>query len=84
MNWPSERSGDKVPFTHLFRGWNWAFNIGDGNLNRKSNSPETMSHKSTFQSVEELSSLLPLRFQLHVCVHVCVCVYMYSQEDHLK
>ena len=50
--------------THLFLGWNWALRMGDGNRNLRSISPEAMSQSRTFQSVEELSSFRPLRFQL--------------------
>lgn len=53
---------DTVPY--MFLGWYWAFSTGDWNLNLMSISPVAMSHSNTFQSVEELSSLVPLRFQL--------------------
>lgn len=50
----------------MFLGWNWTFIIRDWNLNRTSISPEAMSHSNTFQSVDELRSLVPFRFQLKV------------------
>lgn len=54
---------------HVFLGWNWAFRTGDWNRNLTSISPVAMSQSSTFQSVEELRSLAPLRFQLQASDH---------------
>lgn len=51
-------------FPYVFLGWNWALRTGEGNRNLRSISPEAMSHSSTFQSVEELSSFRLLLFQL--------------------
>lgn len=53
-----------VHAVYLFLGWNWALRTGDGNRNLRSISPEAISQRSTFQSVEEESNLCPLRFQL--------------------
>jgi len=53
-------------FPYVFLGWNWALRTGEGNRNLRSISPEAMSHSSTFQSVEELSSFRLLLFQLCV------------------
>ena len=51
-------------WTHESRGWNWARRTGEGNRSRRPTSPDATSHNMTFQSVEELSSWCPLRFQL--------------------
>ena len=53
-----------VHCTHRFLGWNWDLRTGDGNPNLRSISPDTISQRSTFQSVEDESSLCPLLFQL--------------------
>lgn len=50
--------------TYVFLGWNCALRIGEGKWKRRSISPVEISQSRTFQSVEELSSLRPLRFQL--------------------
>ena len=45
-------------------GWNCARRTGEGKRRRRSISPLATSHNITFQSVEELRSLHPERFQL--------------------
>ena len=42
-----------------FRGWNWTFNTGDGNLNRWSLSPVRTSHTETVLSVDVETILCP-------------------------
>ena len=55
---------DSSSTLYLFRGLNCTFITGEGNWNRTSISPLATSHKNTSQSVDEPSSLRPLRLQL--------------------
>ena len=52
--------------------------MGDGNLNLMSISPVAISHTSTFQSVDELMSLAPLRFQLHTYTHTQIISHTFT------
>ena len=50
--------------SYLLRGLNCALRTGEGKRNLYSHSPDSTSHKHTFQSVEELSNFLLLLLQL--------------------
>lgn len=47
-----------------FLGWNWTFNIGEGNLYFWSHSPDKTSHIQTLLSVDALNNLCPFLDQL--------------------
>ena len=49
---------------YLLRGLNCALRTGEGKRNLYSHSPDSTSHKQTFQSVDELNNFLLLLLQL--------------------
>lgn len=51
-------------WAYLSRGLNWTLRMGEGNLNVRSQSPDTTSHTDTVLSVAALNNLCPFLFQL--------------------
>ena len=66
---------------YLLRGLNCALRTGEGNRNLYSHSPDSTSHKQTFQSVDELNNFRLLLLQLKQNNKMATLMYVQQLRD---